>query len=141
MDKIAEITQAAENDSIYIEYPHRKDFWSIEHYLIKPNKENLIFKDSIGNVLGVIKRINGKNYDGGEYYPNGQLVGKVNYSAPGVIDGKATYYYEDGRVRSEGIWKSMNRIGEWKNYDKNGQLISIEVYDQTGKMIETKEIK
>ena len=140
-EEITEITQSVENDSIFIEYPKRKDFWSIEHYLIQPDKENLIFKDSIGNVVGLIKRINGKNYEGGEYYPNGQLIGKINYSEPGVIDGKATYYYEDGRVRTEGIWEAMNRIGKWKNYDKNGKLISIELYDQTGKMIETKEIK
>ncbi|MFT4761030.1 MAG: antitoxin component YwqK of YwqJK toxin-antitoxin module [Paraglaciecola sp.] len=81
------------------------------------------------------KRIDGKNYEGGEYYPNSQLIGKINYSELGIMDSEATYYYEDGRIRVAGIRKSMKMLGKWKNYNKDGELISTELYDDRGKLI------
>jgi phosphoribosylamine-glycine ligase len=33
-------------------------------------------------------------------------------------------YYEDGRIRVAGIWKLMKMLGKWKNYNKDGELIS-----------------
>lgn len=138
---IDEISNPKNSDSIYIEYPKRKDFWSIEHYIIKPNRENTIFKDSLENVVGYWKGIDGKNYEGAECYSNGQLLGKLSYSKPGIIDGEAKYYYRDGRLRSIGNWKEMNQIGVWKNYDKNGKLLSIEEFDDNGKLIKNEKLE
>ena len=128
-------------DSTYIENKHREDFWTIEHYLIDSSKENLIFRDSLKNVVGIVKRENGKNYYTAEYFPNGQLMGKIAYSFPGIIDGPATYYYEDGRIRSKGEWKEFKRIGEWKNFGSEGYLKSIEYYSDKGELIKEKKME
>lgn len=133
---INEIMNPENHDSMFVAYPKRKDFWSIEQYIIKPNKENAIFKDSVGDIVGYYKRIDGKNYETVECYPNGQLKGKLNYSEPGVIDGEAKYYYQDGRLKSIGMWNKFNRIGIWKNYDENGKLVLIEEFNEKGKLIE-----
>jgi len=138
---IEEIKNPENSDSMYVEYPKRKDFWSIEHYIIKPNKENAIFKDSLGAVVGYWKRINGKNYEGAECYPNGQIIGELNYSEPGVFDGEAKYYYKDGRIRSKGNWKGFKQIGTWKNYKENGELESIREFDKNGKLLKEEKIK
>ncbi|MFN6945837.1 MAG: toxin-antitoxin system YwqK family antitoxin [Cytophagaceae bacterium] len=127
-------------DSTYIENPHIKDFWTIEHYLIDSIKENIILKDSLNNIVVIVKRENGKNYFSGEFYSNGQLKGDIKYSSPGTIDGPAKYYYDDGRVRSIGIWKEFKMVGEWKNYDNNGWLESIEYYDRNGELIKKVKI-
>ena len=132
---IAEIINPNNSDSVSIEYPKRNEFWSIEHYFIKPNRVNLVFRDSLNNVVGYYRRINGQNYEGAEYYSNGQIVGKLNYSKPGVFDGEAKYYYEDGRLRSIGNWQGFNQIGIWKNYKESGELESIEEYNEKGELI------
>ena len=139
--KIDEISGFENNDSTYIEYPRRADFWSIEYYTIEPNLKNAIFKDSIGNVVGYWKRIDGKNYESAECYPNGQLKGKLNYSVPGVFDGEAKYYYEDGRVRSIGKWKGYDQIGTWKDYNEHGELVRIKKFNNKGELQSEKEIK
>jgi antitoxin component YwqK of YwqJK toxin-antitoxin module len=138
---IAKITNPENSDSTYVEFPKTKSLWSIEHYIIKPNKENIIYKDSTGIILAYFKRIDGKNYSGGEFYNNGQIMGKLSYSEPGIIDGEVKYYFENGRIRSKGLWKNNEQVGIWKNYNKNGQLISTETYDENGKMINHEKIK
>ncbi len=132
---IAEISDPKNSDSISIEYPKEKDIWSIEHYYIEPNKENLIFRDSLKNVVGYYKRIDGKNYEGAEYYPNGQIIGKLNYIKPGVFDGEAKYFYPNGQIKSIGNWKGFKKIGTWKNYKTNGDIKSINEYDDKGKLL------
>lgn len=140
-NKVLELSQSPDIDSSYVKYSENNQAWSMEHYVIKPNKENVIIKDSIGNVLAMFKRIDGVNYEGSLYYPNGQLVGTTHYSAPGVVDGKSTYYYEDGRVKREGVWKATKKVGTWKNYNPKGKLTLIEEYDQEGELIHSKELK
>jgi len=139
--EIAEIVNVENSDSSYIEYPKSKNLWSIEHYIIKPNRENIIYKDSNGVIVAYFKRIDGKNYSGGEFYENGQIMGKLSYSKPGIIEGQVKYYHKDGRIRSQGIWKNNEQIGVWKNYNEKGQLISKETYDESGKLINHEEIK
>lgn len=115
-------------DSIYVDSPMRDDFWTIEHYIVNSENENLIFRDSLKNVVGIIKRHNGKNYYTAEYYSNGQLKGKINYSSLGIIDGPSRYYYHDGRISSSGLWKDFEKVGEWRNYGVDGRLESIDFY-------------
>lgn len=127
-------------DSTYTESPRRDDFWTIEHYLVSAEYENIIFKDSLDNIVGIVKRQNGKNYFTAEYYPNGQLKGRINYSSPGIIDGPSKYYYPDGRISSEGLWKDFKKVGEWKNYHSDGQLETIDFY-VNGRKERTEKIK
>jgi len=124
-------------DSTYTEYPKRHDFWSIDHYLTDSNRENLILRDSLKNIVGIVEKGEGRNSFSQEYYSNGQLKGKTEFHSPAT--GPATYYYEDGRIRSKGQWKDHGQVGEWKNYDEKGYLVSIQYYSWDGHL--EKEIK
>ena len=44
----------------------------------------------------------------------------------GKLDGPVRYYYKNGRVRSEGVFKNGLHFGKWRNYSKEGRLISID---------------
>src|SRR5579863_4711248 len=126
-------------DSTYTEYPKRHDFWSIDHYLRDSARENLILRDSLKNIVGIVESRKGKYYFSQEYFSNGQLKGKTGFHSPGEGTGPAIYYFEDGRIRSRGEWKNHSQVGEWKNYDENGYLVSVQYYSSDGRL--EKEIK
>jgi antitoxin component YwqK of YwqJK toxin-antitoxin module len=52
----------------------------------------------------------------------------------GQFDGSAVYYYEDGTVNSEGRFKGGFRLGEWKNYNEKGDLVSRDIYNSNGQV-------
>jgi hypothetical protein len=52
-------------DSTYTEYPKRHDFWSIDHYLTDSDRENLILRDSLKNIVGIVERGKERNYQSG----------------------------------------------------------------------------
>jgi antitoxin component YwqK of YwqJK toxin-antitoxin module len=120
-------------DSTYTEYPKRHDFWSIDHYLTNSNRENLILRDSLKNIVGIIEREKGKNFFSQEYYLNGQAKGKIEYHSD-KISGPAIYYFQDGRIRSTGQWNDVRQVGEWKNYDERGYLVSVQYYSLDGQL-------
>lgn len=121
----------ASYDSAYIETPKREDFWTIEHYLSKPATDKKIFKDALNNIVTIVINTNGIVSFSQEYYPNGQAKAKTDFS-PGKIDGPATYYYEDGRIRSKGTWSDYKQVGVWKEYDKDGYLVLTQYYNENG---------
>lgn len=41
---------------------------------------------------------------------------------------KATYYYEDGKIKEQGFFKNKNLEGTWVTYDKNGNKTAIAHY-------------
>jgi antitoxin component YwqK of YwqJK toxin-antitoxin module len=120
-------------DSTYKESTHNEDFWTIDHYF-KDSIEYKIMRDSADNIVGIVKSINGIVYSGKEYYSNGQLIAKTNFP-PGKIDGEAIYYYEDGRIRSNGVWKENKMVGDWYYYDTLGRFMYIDHYDNYGNLI------
>lgn len=127
-------------DSSYVLSPKRKDFWTIEHYLTDSAQEKIIFKDSLKNIVGVVIQKNKVNLLAQECYSNGQLRGKVNYVA-GEFHGPATYYYENGRIRSKGTWDNNRQVGEWRDYDKDGYLISVKYYNSNGQLEKEEVLK
>lgn len=126
-------------DSTYLEASRRTDFWNIEHY-VTGTTDKMIFKDSLNNIIGIIIRENGVHSFAQEYYPNGQAKAKTKFKS-GTIDGPATYYYEDGRIKSIGLWENYKRVGQWKEYDKDGFLKSIEYFDKNGKLEKEERIE
>jgi antitoxin component YwqK of YwqJK toxin-antitoxin module len=67
----------------------------------------------------------GKEISGGEYYENGQIMGKINY-INGKVDGKAVYFHEDGSIRIEGFYQTDKPCGIWKEYNTKGELIKVD---------------
>ena len=51
----------------------------------------------------------------------------------GIVHGKIVYYWDNGQVRLSGQYDKMHRVGTWKNYDSNGNLIFEERYNSLDK--------
>ena len=41
---------------------------------------------------------------------------------------KATYYYEDGSIKTQGFFKNKKLTGEWVRFDKEGNKIQLAYY-------------
>jgi hypothetical protein len=129
------------SDTTYSTFIGRHDFYYADLYVIKSDSFiTKILKDSLGNVVGLNKSKNGMTIFSAEYYPNGQLIGKILFKS-GTIDGPATYYYSDGRIKSQGQWHNHVQVGIWKSYKENGELQATIYYDSSGKLIKTDSIK
>ena len=61
-----------------------------------------------------------------------QMTGRlklVKHYEKGFVHGKIIYYWDNGQVRLTGQYDKMHRIGTWKTFDSNGDLICEENYD------------
>ena len=47
---------------------------------------------------------------------------------------KATYYYADGSIRTEGFFKNKKLTGEWIRYDKLGNKVQLAYYNDGKKV-------
>jgi antitoxin component YwqK of YwqJK toxin-antitoxin module len=122
-------------DSTYeITRPH-SDLRYWKYYVVLPADTNLIARDSLNNLVAIIRKHHDKHYFEAEFYPNGQLKGKVTLSADGEVEGPVTYYYEDGRISVTGQYRQLKHIGAWKTYNKNGDLRVIDYYSADGHLI------
>lgn len=115
-------------DSIFIERRNSGDFRVIEHYFVDDTLENKIMRDSNGHITAIVMQCNGKNIFAEEYYPNGQSMGTVYYSKPGIIDGPVKYFHPNGRIRTIGAYKNGQESGLWCSYDSTGKLLTIEAH-------------
>lgn len=59
-------------------------------------------------------------YDGTEYYEDGWPRVLVKFSAPGVREGNAIYFKEDGRIWMRGYFKNGKEDSTWTIYRSNG---------------------
>ncbi len=63
-----------------------------------------------------------------KYFSDGSSMLKANYIHD-ILDGEITYYYPDGSVKVIGTYAAGIRVGVWKTYDENGQLIEEEKFE------------
>lgn len=47
---------------------------------------------------------------------------------------KATYYYEDGSIKTEGFFKDKKITGEWTRFDKDGNKVQLAYYNNGNKV-------
>ena len=127
------------SDTSFTELTGRSDFFTTEYYINRRDTtQTKIYKDSAGNVVGIIKSKHDIRHFSAEYYPNGQLRGKTDFSH-GKVDGPATYYYQNGRIKSVGKWADYKKVGIWKEYSESGALKVVIHYDNNGQMIKTEK--
>ena len=50
----------------------------------------------------------------------------------GLVHGKIIYYWDNGQIHLTGQYNHMHRIGNWKTYDLNGNLLLEENYNHQG---------
>ena len=134
-------TLTKDSDTSYTEFIGSEDLYSADYYITKSDSlVTKILKDSVGNVIGLNKSRKGEVFFAAEYYPNGQIIGKTDFP-PGKVDGSATYYYPDGRIKSTGQWHDFKQTGIWKEYTEQGQLREVVHYDNDGNIIKTDKIQ
>ena len=66
-------------------------------------------------------------------------VEKIPLNELGQKDGKSITYYNDGTVKSEGNFKNGLYLGDWKNFDENGKLMTIDSYNSNGNLIHSRK--
>ena len=54
----------------------------------------------------------------------------VKHYKNGFVHGKIIYYWDNGQIRLTGQYENMRRIGIWKTYETNGDLICEQNYDK-----------
>ena len=71
----------------------------------------------------------------GYYRLINQKTGRVKiikHYKNGIVHGKILYYWDNGQVHLSGQYNQMRRVGIWKTYDSNGDLILEENYNSHG---------
>ena len=124
------------SDSSWVKSYRSKEFVSAEYYV---DKKDSIVTQLMKDSAGAIRQINIAKYNRvrlffAEYYANGQLVAKLPVNEKGQYEGPSKSYYEDGSIRSSGLYRNGFYYGEWKNFDSKGRLVSADVYDQNGQL-------
>ncbi|WP_171597590.1 toxin-antitoxin system YwqK family antitoxin [Marinifilum caeruleilacunae] len=67
--------------------------------------------------------VNGqRNGESKTYYSGGQLMKLVTW-LKGKIHGRYVEFHENGTKKKEGFWYETKKIGIWKYWDENGNLI------------------
>lgn len=123
LDIAAVKTVLDESVLMKLDTPARHDFYFVGEYLNKDDSLiTTILRDSLGNIVGLNQRSKGATIFASEYYANGQEKGDVPFTRDGKLTGKAVYYYENGKIRSSGRLANGIRVGEWKEYDEDGNL-------------------
>ncbi|MBG7613485.1 nicotinic acid mononucleotide adenyltransferase [Polaribacter sp. BAL334] len=54
-----------------------------------------------------------------------------------IVEGdlvKATYYYEDGSIKTQGFFKNKKLTGEWVQFDKSGNKTQLAYYNEGKKV-------
>jgi antitoxin component YwqK of YwqJK toxin-antitoxin module len=127
------------SDTSWIKPYRNNEFVTSEYYI---DKKDSIVTQLMKDSAGTLRQIIIAKYDNirlffAEYYANGQLKAKLPLDNMGKYNGQAKYYYQNGQVKTEGTFTRGFFSGEWKNYDKNGKLISKDEYDEDGQLIKT----
>lgn len=58
---------------------------------------------------------------------------KPTFKAEGDLV-KATYYYEDGSIKTQGFFKDKKLTGEWVRFDNKGNKVQLAYYDNGKKV-------
>lgn len=120
---------------------------------IKQGPTNTYFPD--GKVKKIVNFVNG--YEDGmarEFAHDGTIIALIEYRRGFIVDreninrydknglkqGRWKYFYDDGKVKLEGIFRDDKRNGYFKEYDEKGMLVDIAKYVNDVKQEETPEL-
>ena len=94
------------------------------------NGKAVVYIPGTDVVSEVTNYVNGvKNGEYTNYYDNGTLKMKTNYKND-ALDGDYVYYYYNGVVKEEGRFTEGMKIGEWKTYDIEGNVVSTDNHEE-----------
>ena len=70
----------------------------------------------------------------GYIFHKGKMTGEGIVDEEGIKDGPWKEYYEEGGLRSVGMYDKGNPVGEWKYYYENGRIEQQGKYNKKGKL-------
>ena len=73
-----------------------------------------------------------KPKNNGYYRLINQRTGRIKilkHYKDGNVHGKFIYYWDNGQIHLIGQYDQMKRVGNWKTFDSNGELILEENFD------------
>lgn len=113
------------------------EYFSVENgaLILTENYENGIivgksvaYSSTTQIVIEEIEYVNGmKNGVCCRYYDNGRIMERATYQND-KLNGDYAFYYPNGVVKEEGKYVEDHRVGEWKTYDMEEGLLSVDVY-------------
>lgn len=126
------------SDSSYKKTYYRSDFVKAYYYINRKDSSVCqVMKDSAESIRQIIMvKKNIRTYYA-QYYPNGQLMAELPLDDFGQYHGKAIYYFSNEGIQSSGEYKHGLKTGPWRSYNESGKLVSIETFDENGKLIST----
>ena len=126
------------SDTVYTRKYRNGEFVTSEYYVRKKDSSVCqIMKDSSSRVRQIIIAKKNQRIFTAEYYPNGQLKASLPLDSLGKYDGTGKYYFDDGCIKSQGVFKHGLYSGRWKTYNNKGELITTDDYDTNGQLIKT----
>jgi hypothetical protein len=69
------------------------------------------------------------------YYPTGELEVEEVYSE-GKVEGPTNYYYPNGKIQYVVNYKNGVRVGKYKVYSQEGNLLEEREYNESGQLID-----
>ena len=92
--------------------------------------KSVAYSSTTQMVIEEIEYVNGmKNGVSNRYYDNGRIMEKANYQND-KLNGDYAFYYPNGVVKEEGKYLDNHKVGEWKTYDMEEGVISVDVYSE-----------
>lgn len=115
-----------------------------DNYFLKDGSVFWVWTDKKTGIVRGTKRVkNGITYNWVEYNStSGQVLGQVetdsiDTSGERHWNGTVKHYYDNGRIKLLGQFVNSIQVGNWKYYDAQGNLDSIETYGSEGSLEKT----
>ncbi len=122
-------------DTFYRKPYRRPDFVTATSYISRKDSSELqVMRDSLAHVRQVVIVKKGVRNYFAQYFANGQLMAELKFGSFGEMTGPAKYYFENGKVQSEGSFINGLRTGGWKEYDEKG-TVKVLKYDSNGQQV------
>jgi antitoxin component YwqK of YwqJK toxin-antitoxin module len=115
---------------------------TVKYYLENNGKKSLV--KEIDYYANKHKRLEGeykndqRNGKWTYFYENGKIWSE-GFFVDDINDGKRTTYFENGQIRYQGSYKMGDRIGKWQFYNENGDLVKEMDYGEGTSDINTVE--
>lgn len=126
----------AKADTSYTKRYPRTDLATATYFInARDSTVTQVMKDNDDVIRQVIIEKNKIRIYFASFYPNGQMVAKYKFDNFGQYSDSSNEYYQNGFLKSEGVYKNGLHIGKWKNYDSTGKYVSTAEYNQNGQEI------
>jgi antitoxin component YwqK of YwqJK toxin-antitoxin module len=124
------------SDTSYTKRYRNQEFATAEYYINRKDTTVCqVMKDTAGQIRQIIMAKRQTRLITAEYYANGQLKAYLPLDREGRFEGTGEFYFENGCVKNNGIFRKGFYSGEWKNYDEKSRFVSTDQYDSNGQLV------